>query len=110
MSWLRMLRASMGVYPPFSMISQRASDDAMADVQNERVAPVPNHLRNAPTKLAKKLGHGKGYKYPHDYAGNYVEETYLPENLKGKTYYNPTENGYEKTIKERLNRLRKKQV
>jgi putative ATPase len=70
--------------------------------------PVPNHLRNAPTSLAKKLGHGKGYKYPHDYPGNYVEETYLPDNLKDKTYYRPTENGYEKTIKERLYRLRKR--
>ena len=82
----------------------------MRNVPGERTLPIPNHLRNAPTTLAKKLGHGKGYKYPHDYPSNYVEETYLPDNLKDKVYYRPSDNGYEKTIKERLNKLRKKKV
>jgi putative ATPase len=95
---------------PKSNAAKTAIFEAMADVQKERVAPVPNHLRNAPTTLAKKLGHGKGYKYPHDFPNNYVEESYLPENLRDKIYYRPTENGYEKNIKERLNRLRKKKV
>lgn len=95
---------------PKSNAAKRAIFDAISDVQNERVTPIPNHLRNAPTRLAKKLGHGKDYKYPHNFPGNYVEETYLPEGLQDKIYYRPTDNGYEKTIKERLNRLRKKKV
>lgn len=95
---------------PKSNASKTAIFDAISDVQKKRVEPIPNHLRNAPTTLAKKLGHGKGYKYPHEYAGNYVEETYLPESLKGKFYYRPTDNGYEKVIKERLNRLRKNKI
>ncbi|MDI6716979.1 MAG: replication-associated recombination protein A [Actinomycetota bacterium] len=95
---------------PKSNAAKTAIFEAIADIQNERIEPIPNHLRNAPTTLAKKLGHGKGYKYPHNYPKNYVEETYLPEGLKGKIYYRPTENGYEKTIKERLNSLRKKKV
>jgi len=95
---------------PKSNAAKTAIFDAIADVQNERVDPIPNHLRNAPTKLAKNLGHGKGYKYPHNFPGNYVEETYLPGNLKDKVYYKPTDNGYEKTIKERLNKIRKKKV
>ncbi|HEY3373833.1 MAG TPA: replication-associated recombination protein A [Candidatus Aquicultor sp.] len=95
---------------PKSNASYAAINEAMRDVQTERVAPVPNHLRNAPTKLAKKLGHGKDYKYPHNFPEHYVEENYLPDNLKDKVYYRPSNNGYEKTIRERLNRLRKKQV
>jgi len=95
---------------PKSNAAKTAIFDATADVQNKRVEPIPNHLRNAPTKLAKKLGHGKGYKYPHNFPGNYVEETYLPDNLKDKVYYKPTDNGYEKTIRERLNKIRKKKV
>ncbi len=95
---------------PKSNAAKTAINEAIQDVQNERIEPIPNHLRNAPTTLAKKLGHGKGYKYPHDYPENYVEESYLPEGLKDKIYYCPTENGYEKTIKERLNKLRKKKV
>ncbi|MBE0448982.1 MAG: replication-associated recombination protein A [Actinobacteria bacterium] len=93
---------------PKSNAAKTAIFDATADVQNRRIEPVPDHLRNAPTTLAKKLGHGKGYKYPHNYPNNYVDEVYLPENLKDKVYYRPTENGYEKAIKERLNGLRKK--
>jgi putative ATPase len=92
---------------PKSNASYTAINEAMKDIQNNRVMPVPNHLRNAPTTLAKKLGHGKGYKYPHDFPGNHINEVYLPENLKNKIYYRPTENGYEKTIKERLNKLKK---
>lgn len=95
---------------PKSNAAKTAINEAVRDVQNERIEPIPNHLRNAPTTLAKKLGHGKGYKCPHDYPENYVEETYLPEGLKDKVYYHPTENGYEKMIKERLNKLRKKKV
>jgi putative ATPase len=95
---------------PKSNAAKNAIFEASADIQEKRVGPIPNHLRNAPTALAKKLGHGKGYKYPHDFKENYIEETYLPESLKDKVYYRPSDNGYEKSIKERLNKLRKKQV
>lgn len=95
---------------PKSNSAKTAIFGAFADLRDKRVEPIPNHLRNAPTALAKKLGHGKGYKYPHDFEENYIEETYLPENLKDKVYYQPSDNGFERTIKERLNKLRKKQV
>lgn len=66
------------------------------------LAEVPLHLRNAPTKLMKKLDYGKGYIYPHDEEGNFVDQDYMPERLKGEQFYFPTENGLEKQIKERL--------
>jgi putative ATPase len=56
----------------------------------------------------KDLGYGKEYKYPHDYPDHFVEEEYLPENLRGRTYYHPTEQGLEKEIKKRLEYWRRK--
>ena len=67
-------------------------------------APVPLHLRNAPTKLMKELGHGKDYHYPHDAPGHFVKEVYLPEDLVGQRYYKPGDQGYEQRISERLRR------
>jgi putative ATPase len=64
--------------------------------------PVPLHIRNAPTGLMKKLGYGKDYKYAHDYKDAYASQDYLPEKLEGRLFYTPTERGYEKTIKRRL--------
>lgn len=61
---------------------------ALEDVKKYGALPVPLHLRNAPTNLMEGLGYGKGYKYPHDFKGNCVEEEYLPQKLKGKKYYN----------------------
>ncbi len=87
---------------PKSNASKVAINEAEADVLNERLEPIPLHLRNAPTALAKKLDHGKDYKYPHSYQENWVVEDYLPKNLKGKRYYKPSDHGYEKIIKERL--------
>ena len=72
------------------------------DIQETQALPVPLHIRNAPTSLMKKLGYGKGYKYPHSFPGSYVEEDYLPENLKGRIYYEPTDHGFEAEIKKRL--------
>ena len=69
--------------------------------------PVPMKLRNAPTKLSKELGYGKSYQYPHDFDGGYVVDDYLPEELLGRRYYEPKASGYEKTIGERLEWLRK---
>ena len=78
------------------------------DVRELENMPVPLHIRNAPTRLMEDLGYGKDYKYPHDYPDHFVEEEYLPENLKAKTYYNPTEQGFEKEIKKRLEYWRRK--
>jgi len=72
------------------------------DVETTRNDPVPLHLRNAPTGLMKDLGYGKGYKYAHDYEGNFVEQQNLPDAMKGKRYYFPTEQGFEKTVLARL--------
>src|SRR5512136_2674007 len=78
------------------------------DIREVENMPVPLHIRNAPTQLMEDLGYGKDYKYPHDYPDHFVEEEYLPENLKGKTYYHPTEQGFEKEIKKRLESWRKR--
>jgi putative ATPase len=66
---------------------------------------IPLHLRNAPTRLMRSFGYGKGYKYPHDYNGHFVKETYLPEKLCDEVFYNPSEEGSEKAVRERLKRL-----
>ncbi len=65
-------------------------------------AAVPLHIRNAPTKLMEELGYGAGYKYAHAYDDAYVPQDYLPEALRGAKWYEPTEVGYEKTVKERM--------
>jgi putative ATPase len=77
-------------------------DNAIREVRNKPLYPVPLHLRNAPTKLMKDIGYGKEYKYPHDYDNNFVAENYLPEEIKDSQFYFPCENGQEKNLKERL--------
>jgi len=72
---------------------------ASQEVREGRTLAVPSHLRDGHYKGAKRLGHGKGYQYSHDFEGSYVPQAYLPE---GRTYYEPTENGMEKRVKERL--------
>jgi len=69
--------------------------------------PVPLHIRNAPTKLMKELGYGKDYRYAHDYEDVYTPQEYLPEGLRGETFYRPTGRGYKKLIRERLEYWRK---
>lgn len=81
-------------------------DMALRDVENIKIKTVPNHLKDAHYSGAKDLERGTGYKYSHDYPGHYVEQRYLPDELKDKIYYSPTENGVEKRIKESLKRLR----
>lgn len=92
---------------PKSNASCMAIQKAMETVRNQKIGAVPNHLRDAHYKGAAKLGHGIGYKYAHDYPDHYVEQQYLPDELVGTTFYEPTENGYEKNIKEYLERIRK---
>ncbi len=69
--------------------------------------PVPLHIRNAPTGLMKKLGYGKGYKYAHDFPDAKVEQEHLPKEIRGKRFYHPTDRGFEKTIKERMEESKK---
>src|SRR5512136_1874035 len=78
------------------------------DIRELENMPVPIHIRNAPTPLMEDLGYGKDYKYPHDYPDHFVEEEYLPENLKGRIYYHPTEQGFEQEVKKRLESWRKR--
>ena len=79
-----------------------AIDAAIATVKQTGNSPVPLHLRNAPTKLMKDLNYGLDYKYPHDYPGNFVEQPYLPDELKEKKFYQPQQNAQEVKILERL--------
>lgn len=90
---------------PKSNASYMAIDNALGDVRKLPQYQVPLHLRNAPTKLMKDLGYHKGYQYPHSFENNFLQENYLPEEMKDKQYYLPSENGNEKTIKERLMNL-----
>jgi putative ATPase len=78
------------------------------DIREIENMPVPLHIRNPVTSLMKDLGYGKDYKYPHDYPDHFIEEEYLPENLKGRTYYHPTEQGFEREIKRRLENWKRK--
>ena len=77
-----------------------AIDDAMECVRNEKISGVPNHLKDAHYKSAGKLGHGTDYKYAHAYPKHYVNQQYLPDELVGRKFYVPSDNGYEKKIKE----------
>ena len=87
---------------PKSNSAYLAIDAAMDTVRHTGNSPVPLHLRNAPTKLMKDLNYGQDYKYPHDYPGNFVEQPYLPEELKEKKFYLPQQNAQEVKILERL--------
>jgi putative ATPase len=95
---------------PKSNALYTAFQGVQKDVRELENMPVPFHIRNAPTALMKDLGYGKEYKYPHDYPDHFVEEEYLPENLRGRTYYHPTEQGLEKEIKRRLEHWTKKKM
>ena len=90
---------------PKSNASYLAIDQAICDVKSSNSGLIPVHLRDAHYKGAIKLGHGATYKYPHHYEGSFVEQNYLPEELKNKKYYNPTENGLEREIKKRIENL-----
>jgi putative ATPase len=80
---------------------------ARKDVRDQGPLAVPKKLRNAPTPMMKGLGYGSDYKYPHDFDGHYVPETYLPDELRGRRYYEPSDQGFEKTLADRLDAIRK---
>ncbi len=77
-------------------------DDALQVVEKEKTGTVPIHLRDSHYKGASRLGHGEGYKYPHNYEHHYVPQQYLPDHLVSRKFYKPSENGYEKTVQKRL--------
>ncbi len=92
---------------PKSNACNTAWHAAQEAIREHGALPVPMKLRNAVTKLMKDEGYGKGYRYAHDEEGGVATgETYLPEQLAGQRFYEPTERGYEKTIAERLRRIR----
>ncbi len=91
---------------PRSNASYLAIDAALALVRETGPLPVPMHLRNAPTAVMRELGYARGYRYPHDFEGGWVPETYLPDALAGRRFYEPVDRGYERHIGERLARWR----
>ena len=92
---------------PKSNSAYMAINQALSFVEHDTTnRPVPLHLRNAPTKLMDKAGYGKGYKYAHDYAGNFAEQEFLPESLAGTKFYEPnTGNATEAKIAQRMQEL-----
>jgi putative ATPase len=103
----RIILAQAAVYvacAPKSNASYLGINKALDDVRNKKMGKVPNHLKDASYKGANNLGHGKGYKYPHSYKNSYVKQQYLPDEFKDVKYYEPTDNGYEKIIKENLSK------
>ncbi|MGD8835266.1 MAG: replication-associated recombination protein A [Desulfobacteraceae bacterium] len=92
---------------PKSNSIYRAYGQVQNTIRKTGTLPVPMHIRNAPTGLMKQLGYGRDYKYAHDYDGAYVAQHHLPEQLQGQKYYIPTELGYEKNIKQRLDHWRR---
>ncbi|MGB3307537.1 MAG: replication-associated recombination protein A [Thermomicrobiales bacterium] len=91
---------------PKSNAVYRAYGEARADVEKTRNDPVPMHLRNAPTRLMKDEGYGKGYKYAHDFEEGIVGQQNLPENIDGRRYYTPTDRGFERDLTRRMARIR----
>ncbi len=89
---------------PKSNASYMGLENATREVETGRTQEVPTHLKDASYPGAKKLGHGEGYKYAHDFPGHHVEQDYLPEK---KRYYEPTDQGFERELKERLDRLKR---
>jgi len=87
---------------PKSNSVYRALEEAKRDAREKGALPVPLHLRNAPTGLMRQLGYGRDYRYPHNFPGAFVEEDYMPPEIKHRRYYRPSDRGHEKGIKERL--------
>ena len=85
---------------PKSNSVSSAVEAAMADAERGGYEPVPNHLRDTHYKGASRLGHGEGYKYPHDFPGHFVEQAYAPVEAQGMPYYTPSEQGFEREIRE----------
>ncbi|MGC4190862.1 MAG: replication-associated recombination protein A [Thermomicrobiales bacterium] len=101
--------AELAVYlalAPKSNAIYKAYGEARRDVEQTRNDPVPLHLRNAPTRLMKESGYGKGYKYAHDFEEGIIGQQNLPDNLEGRTYYHPFDRGFERNLAQRMQRIR----
>ena len=92
---------------PKSNALYTAYGEVKSDVENTVAEPVPLHIRNAPTKLMKQVGYGKGYQYAHDLEEKVADMDCLPDKLRGRQYYHPTQEGIEKRISERLQEIKK---
>ena len=90
---------SNSVYTAYGAVQQ--------EIEQTRQEPVPLHLRNAPTKLMKELNYGKGYRYAHDEEGKVADMDCLPDSLKGRSYYHPTQEGREKLLAQRMEEIRR---
>ena len=90
---------------PKSNSAYMAIDAALEAVDKEGDLPVPLHLRNAPTKLMKELGYSEGYKYAHDYKGNFADLQFLPDKMEGRKFYDPGSNSRENEIRKRMQQL-----
>jgi putative ATPase len=104
----RIILAQAAVYvacAPKSNASYIGINKALEDVRNKKIGKVPDHLKDGSYKGAANLGHGKGYKYPHSYDNGYIKQQYLPDEFKNVKYYEPTDNGYERVIREYLTKL-----
>ncbi|HBY58054.1 MAG TPA: AAA family ATPase [Candidatus Atribacteria bacterium] len=95
-------------YAPKSNALYKGYQLAQEDIKKWGPLPVPLVIRNAPTSLMKDLGYGKGYKYAHNFEGGYIVQEHFPKELKGRRYYFPTDRGFEKEIKQRLEKLKDK--
>ncbi len=104
----RIILAEATIYlatSPKSNSAYLAINDAQDLVKKTGNLPVPLNVRNAPTRLMKSLGYGKNYKYAHSYEGNFIQEEFLPDSIKGNKIYSPQENQKENEIKNRLKKL-----
>jgi putative ATPase len=95
---------------PKSNALYTAYADVQQDVERTAAEPVPLHIRNAPTGLMKGLGYGAGYQYAHDLESKVADMQCLPDNLRDRTYYHPTNEGIEKRIRERLEEIKKRRA
>jgi len=92
---------------PKSNAVYTAYGDVLEDVHKTEADPVPLHLRNAPTNLMKNVGYGAGYKYAHNFEEKVTDMSCLPENLAGRSWYKPTDQGFEQRLRARLDEIRK---
>ena len=97
--YLSLAPKSNSVYTAYAAVRQ--------EIEHTRQEPVPLHLRNAPTRLMKELEYGKGYRYAHDQEGRVADMDCLPDSLKGRTYYQPTQEGREKLLAQRMEEIRR---
>jgi putative ATPase len=92
---------------PKSNAVYTAYNEVLADIESRPAEPVPLHLRNAPTRLMKELDYGKGYQYAHDLASKVADMQCLPDNLRDRRYYHPTDQGREKLLAQRMEEIAK---